>query len=262
MDRHQRQVLRVAQAIVDQYVERQRHGDYVDLPDYGWQSCLALLRKAERARQHGWDLAAAKLRFDLSFALDNLRFTMGTVVKQLRQVPEQPSFASILDIYRDILALHAEFDDVSWDLHAKTLSVTTTDIVLEGIYLGPFEIRLDFSQLIGSNAYEVIAVDPHPAASDESVTHPHVQDNEPCEGEAGLPIEQALKDGRIADFFLIVLNLLNTYNSGSPHVALKNWEGAPCRDCGANVSEDERFSCEHCGDVLCDGCFVSYPSQT
>ena len=185
---------------------------------------------------------------------------MGTVVKQLRQVPEQPSFASILDIYRDILALHAEFDDVSWDLRAKTLSVTTTDIVLEGVYLGAFEIRLVFGSLTRSNAYEVIAVDPHPAASDESVTHPHVQDNEPCEGEAGLPIEQALKDGRIAYFYLIVLNLLNTYNSGSPHVALKNWEGVACRDCGANVSEDERFSCEHCGDVLCDGCFVSCPS--
>jgi len=256
MDRQQKQVLRVAQAIHDQYVCCQQHPTAVDLPDNGWQSCQALLRKAERAQQHGWYGAASRLRHDLAWRLDRFRLDLGNILQQLPSPMDRPSSASALDIYRDIVALYDEFDDVSWDLRAKTLSVNTTDIVLKEVFLGPFEIRLDFSGLPVAD-YEVIAQDPHPAASDESVTHPHVQDKQPCEGDARMPIRQALNEGRLANFFLIVRNLLNTYNSESPFVSLENWDGVTCQDCGATVGEDNRSVCEACGADLCDYCYAS-----
>jgi len=51
MDRQQKQMLRVAQAIHDQYVCLQQYPTSVDLPDDAWQSCQAVLRKAQRAQQ-------------------------------------------------------------------------------------------------------------------------------------------------------------------------------------------------------------------
>ena len=66
----------------------------------------------------------------------------------------------------------------------------------------------------------MIAEDPHPAHSDDSVTHPHVQSEGVCEGDAKLPIRNALSQLRLLDFFQIVGSLLRTYNSGSPYVAL------------------------------------------
>jgi len=256
MDRQQKQMLRVAQAIHDQYVCLQQYPTFVDLPDDAWQSCQAVLRKAQRAQQHGWYRAANRLRHELANRLDRFRFDLENVVQRLPSQTDDSSCVSALDIYRDILALHDEFDDVSWDLRAETLSVNTADIVLEGVFLGPFEIRLDFSQLTGPDAYQVVALDPRPAASDTSVTHPHVQSNLPCEGDARMPIRQALKEGRLTDFFLIVRNLLNTYNAESPFVSLENWDGVSCSDCGATVGEDNRSACEACGADLCDYCYA------
>lgn len=260
MDRQQRQMLRIAAAIHDRYVCQQHNDIPIELPDDAWRYCLELVRQIDRAGRHGWHGAAGRLRRELAGRLDLFRSGLKGVLQRLQSPQNRPSFASVQDIYRDILALHDEFDDVSWDLRVETLSVTTPDIVLEGIFLGPFEIRLDFSQLTGPEAYRVVALDAHPAASDESVTHPHVQSEQPCEGEARAPIRLALQEGRIADFFLIVLNLLNTYNSASPFVSLEKWEGLVCPDCGANVSEENRISCENCGSEVCDDCYLACPS--
>ena len=57
--------------------------------------------------------------------------------------------------------------------------------------------------------YRVVALDPHPAGSDESVTHPHVRDEQLCAGDAAAAIRSALAGGRICDFFLLVRSVLD-----------------------------------------------------
>jgi len=147
---------------------------------------------------------------------------------------ERP-IATAEDIYRDILALHDEFEDVSWERRQQTLGARTEPIELEGVHLGEFGIRLDWGNLVNGHPenYCVVALDPHPASSNESVTHPHVQDKDVCEGDGRIPIRTALEQGRLMDFFLVVRNLLRTYNSGSPFVSLDEWYGANCSDCGS-----------------------------
>jgi hypothetical protein len=42
------------------------------------------------------------------------------------------------------------------------------------------------------------------------------------------PIRNALEQGRLHDFFMIVANLLRTYNWGSPFVSVSDWRGEEC----------------------------------
>jgi hypothetical protein len=67
------------------------------------------------------------------------------------------------------------------------------------------------------------------------VTHPHVCNGQLCEGDGAAPIKAALGSGRLLDFFVLVGQILETYNDASAHVTLDNWEGRSCNDCGTNV---------------------------
>ena len=143
---------------------------------------------------------------------------------------------------------------MSFDLRSTYLSVTTEPITLEGHYLGPFEIRLDLRRLTAESPYRVIALDPHPAASREGVTHPHVLDEVLCEGDGRTAIRQALAQGRLLDFFQLVVNLLRTYNRESPFVELALWNGEGCGDCGETVTAEYRYECQRCEDTVCGDC--------
>ena len=63
----------------------------------------------------------------------------------------------------------------------------------------------------------MIALDPHPAALNDAVTHPHVSDERLCTGDAGAAIQAALAAGRVFDFFTLVRSVLVTYNPESPY---------------------------------------------
>ena len=170
--------------------------------------------------------------------------------------PEQPT-VSVAGIYHDLIGLHDEFAALSLDFRRNTISVTTEPITLEGIELGPFEMRLEWERLPDPDCYLVIAVDPNPANCDVSVTHPHVQDNAVCEGDGCQPIRQALNQGRLLDFFMIVANLLRTYNDGSPYVKLSDWYGALCVDCSTVLGDDDRYTCDRCDSVVCGECYYA-----
>ena len=45
-----------------------------------------------------------------------------------------------------------------------------------------------------------------------------------CEGDGRSAIRQALAQGRLLDFFMLVAGGLRTYNAESPFVALEIWE--------------------------------------
>jgi len=55
-------------------------------------------------------------------------------------------------------------------------------------------------------------------------------------------------------FFLLVRQILGTYNSGSAYVRLEDWQGADCHDCGRLMHEDDRGTCERCECDICNNC--------
>ena len=163
-------------------------------------------------------------------------------------------------LLEELRQLDDEFSGLTLDVKHKHLSVTTEPIELEDVYLGPFTIRLAWERLarrMSSHCFEIVALDPHPAETKESVTHPHVNDGVLCAGDATLPIERALEQGRLADAFCLVRSVLTTYNPSSPYVPLSEWGNEKCDDCGYGAQPDDMSHCESCSHDYCEDCIRS-----
>lgn len=166
---------------------------------------------------------------------------------------------SAAELIADLQQAQREFDGLRYDQQQKLLAASVGPIELESVYLGEFEIRLKLTlanQEDHETAFEVAALDPHPSASDETVTHPHVRDRVLCAGDGATAIRSALAQGRICDFFLLVKSVLCNYNSSSPYVALTEWEGEPCYDCGTRMSCDDLCCCSDCQHEFCSECLT------
>ena len=182
-------------------------------------------------------------------------------IERTAEINGSRSCPTVSDVFAELLQARQEFDRFDFDLKQQVVSVTTEPIELENVYLGEFRIRLHIDRLCElprrHTIYQIIALDPHPARANESVTHPHVRDEELCVGDAAAAIASALANGRICDFFLLVRSVLNTYNGHSPYVPLTEWSGSACNDCGYIVDHDETYYCESCQNDFCGEC-VSY----
>lgn len=251
-----RPLVRLAATIHAELSAQRGREPLVDLPSSGWQRCVDLVRQARRARLHGWHLAERELLKDLSYTIPSVERELSMLAQR---VPRSASFdhrVTAHDIYQDLVALRQEFDQLDYDLRERWLAVVTEPIVLAGIDLGPFEIRLQWGRPARDEifGYRVIARDPHPAESRDNVTHPHVMDKILCEGEGRHTIRQALSQGRLLDFFMVVVGILRTYNSESPYVELALWQGGSCADCGTAIGEGERYTCQKCDVTVCGEC--------
>jgi hypothetical protein len=108
-------------------------------------------------------------------------------------------------------------------LHDRQLS---DDPLAEGLVL-PQVLGSDITDQRSRLIDEAVeAVDPNPATNDEEVTHPHVKSNGLCAGDATVPIQAALQDGRICDAMLLVNAVLQHYNPASPYVSLSRRSSA------------------------------------
>ena len=252
----QRIVLRAARRIHQRLAGPGTGTPPVDLPEAAWAECRRLTRRLERAEGRGWSAAARQTRERLHAALANLQARVETALRHSTPALPRDYRPTLRQVHEELAALHDEFDQVEIDLKGGTLAVVTEPVVLEDVDLGRFEIRLDWGGLVSDRTYEVIALDPNPAACSSDTTHPHVQGDHLCEGEGRLPIRQALEQGRLCDFFLVVAQILGTYNPGSAYVRLDDWSGRPCADCGASTSDDDASSCRRCGSTLCPDCSV------
>ncbi|MDD5458635.1 MAG: hypothetical protein PHF37_04520 [Phycisphaerae bacterium] len=164
---------------------------------------------------------------------------------------------TISDIVSELLQMEQEFEQYNFNLVEKTISVTTRPIVLDDVSFGPFEIKLllkEFNQLYKERPYRVIALEPNPAGTDENVTHPHVSHDRLCEGDGCTAIGKSLEQGRLCDFFTMVTGVLETYNPDSPYVALSDWEGYSCYDCGRTIGSEDSYYCDRCDNDFCDQC--------
>lgn len=223
------------------------------LPLQHQSELLRLQRQAEKAQQRGWWAAAHCVRQELStrgqwFVNDLQRFVI-----EVQTRSDEPC-ATVGDIYRDVLALMAEFKYVHVDRPETTVSVVTERIILNEIDLGPFEVIWNWSLLGEGEELRVVPLEPNPAGENEDVCHPHVRDNALCLGDASLPLERAFQAGRLFDAFLILRQVLQTYNPQSAYVRLADWNGGSCELCDASMSEDEGGHCERCQTVLCEEC--------
>ncbi|MCA9177986.1 MAG: hypothetical protein KDB14_26160 [Planctomycetales bacterium] len=245
-------LMRMASAIAEQLTQDSLPRPCLASLTSALDQSRSLAGKLDRAARLGWMLAAARLRRKLSDSMARLRSEMESLECWLTS--GRPRQADMRAIFDDLKALQLEFEPPAFDRKARTLSVTTDRIELQGIDLGPFRICLDWSQLADDPSYRVIALEPRPAASRDDVTHPHVQDEEVCEGAARQSIAAALEQGRLLDFFVIVSRLLCNYNSASPYVALSEWDGEECVDCGCMASGEHKRTCELCESVVCGGC--------
>jgi hypothetical protein len=227
-----------------------------DLPEQSWSRVLQLSRRIERAHDHGWHNATRRLSDDLRREMQILQDRLVAVSNGLdrRKAFRSPSAG---DIFRDIMALETEFTEVNADPEVPEICVTTQTIILDGIDLGSFEIHLNLESIGDPSPYRVVAVEPNPASTNESVTHPHVQDETLCEGEGRTAVRAAVEAGRLYDFFVLVQQILNTYARGDAYVELKDWHGVPCADCGSLTPEDDGVSCRSCEDTLCSDCAVT-----
>ena len=202
-----------------------------------------------------WFRSAEKIRSRVSRNLCDFTYHLNQFKDIINSDETKPQKLS--GIFADLMQIEQEFGELKFNLKAKTISVITDSIELDGISLGPFEIRLfidQMSKLYSDTPYKAIALEPNPAATDDNVTHPHVSSEKVCEGDGQIAIRRAIEQGRLCDFFTMVVNILQTYNPDSPYVSLDDWEGISCYDCGYTVAGDECYYCENCEHDFCSSC--------
>ena len=173
----------------------------------------------------------------------------------LDRCERQDSGQSLLrqsDIYRDILALDTEFEEVDIDLKtARTIGTRPNDRA--GGHLPRAVSRSGWIWQVRQRPqpYRVVALDPNPAA-DQRGHHPSprsgriaVRGRRPG-GDPGRPGR-----GPLLDFFLLVSQVLHTYGQGSAYVELDELDRrSPCNDCGATTHEDDRYCCHRCDETF------------
>lgn len=158
---------------------------------------------------------------------------------------------------KELRHLEDEFGTVEVRWTSAVIRVVTDPIVLRDVYLGPFAIEFDWKhdhRSPGSKFFQVKALSPNVPSGRDDVTHPHVQDDILCAGDARDSLDQAVADGRFVDAFLIVRSVLTTYNGNSAYVPLGEWDGVHCAQCGRRVASSETSTCEGCECTLCDEC--------
>ena len=180
-------------------------------------------------------------------------------VSQIKQLTEEPcpEVPKLAFLVEELKQVQQEFGDVYMGEENSSIFVETDPIELDGVYLGPFRIELHLNklcELYRGSPYCVIALDPHPAATADDITHPHVSDERLCEGDGTGAVRAALEQGRLCDFFCIVRSILGTYNADSAHVPLDEWDGTPCYSCGYVASREDSYYCTFCERDYCEAC--------
>ena len=164
------------------------------------------------------------------------------------------------DLMNDIEALERDFDNVTFDRGG--LVVRTKPVTLEygtdRVEFGRFDICFGMKQERVETAddfvnYHLKAVEPNEC---DGYVHPHIEDNYLCEGDAVWPIRNAIKNGFLYEFFLVVNNTVNNYNNGSPYMPLSDWlygrNSVTCDICEGRVHEDDAAFCGACDRAICD----------
>lgn len=210
---------------------------------------------AARLLNHAYGAAEAAQRHAY-----NLKNRLSTSQERCRNVGRVVAAPNLSDVMLDLEALARDFPEVAFEDGAIT--VLTDSIVLsdegEEFDFGEFRIKLFLSSVaaMADEPYELEACDPHYNPSGEFV-HPHVTGSHLCAGDGKGAAITAARAGRYYDFFVIVNQIISTYNPSSPYAELVSWIRGHeyiCYSCEEGLSDGDRFSCENCGEMFCDSC--------
>jgi hypothetical protein len=218
-----------------------------------WSSYCRSAELLTLTDERRWRKAGEVCRRELLSRLDQLRWGLEAMRAEVAE-PVSSHRAAARDVYDDLVALGEEFPSLRIDLKTREIAVTTEPVTLDGVPLGPFDIVLDGANLDARSPYRIVARAPHYPTVDDTVPHPHVRDDELCEGDAAAPLRRALRERRLFDFFTIVAQTLGTYNASSAFVRLDEWSGITCRGCGDHCDPEDSSSCQRCSCDLCDDC--------
>ena len=217
-------------------------------------------RRWERAciaHEMNWRAAAALERSTVAELVRSTHVYLTDVLAHSEYARPARTAVTSRQLLGELHQLEDEFNELLVKPREGILAVVTRPVTLEGVRLGRFRVELHLERLAGrrdASAFACVALDPNPAATSEDTTHPHVRDDTLCAGEASVPIAAALADGRVCDAFLLIDRVLHTYNAGSPYVALDDWSGIACADCGCGCAEDDLYRCQECGADMCESC--------
>ena len=256
----QKNLIRLSNLLLDSLYELQKaklQQIQGSLEDFGYKCCDATKESHlfYAAIEKGWLSSAEMVISRVSRNLNDFSHHLQKF-KELVNA-DQIKLPSLPDILAELGQIEQEFGELKFDKKAKTISVITDPVTLNGIPFGPFEVKLSIGQisrLYSDTPYRAIALEPNPAGSDSSITHPHVSSERLCEGDGHTAIRNAIEQGRFCDFFMMAINILQTYNPDSPYICLDDWDGASCYDCGSTISDDDRYYCEYCDRDYCAEC--------
>ena len=246
-----KQEIRLANMIRDQLASAHDPLDQMSHIADVMRQFLTAHRKLVKCRTHG--LLGARER--IAQRATSLACQLLPAISQMPVAPTPvPAIGDTIDELRQ---LNEEFGGWEYAAPNKTLWVTTEAIELHNVYLGPFEIQLKIRWLGESTdaACAIVATDANPATGNDNVTHPHVNNERLCAGDASVPIRDALEAGRICDFFMLIRSVLRHYNPESPYVRLEDWTARECCECGYTVTGDAGFHCAACRHQYCDDCW-------
>ncbi len=212
----------------------------------------------EKACARSFAGAARRLTQRYVRAQEDLLSAVEWHLKQAKQeIPQPPTVRALVE---ELLACQDEFGAVEICRAEDRVSIQSEPIVLDGVPLGRFRIDLAPGEIPSGSPLEwfrVKALDPNPSAPNENVPHPHVDGDHLCTGDGSTTVHAALIAGRLNDFFVLIRSILQTYNPDSPYVALEDWDGRPCCDCGYTTNEEGAYYCEGCEETYCDECIRS-----
>ena len=216
-------------------------------------------RRAGKAAAKGWHAAAMAERQQLVDLLRSRHYYVSQVINNEHgaRMPNQAAAMTARAILQDLRQLQEEFDQLVIEPKRGSIAVVTKPVILSDVRLGRFRLELYVDRLRDRQDVTVVdcvALDPNPASTSDDTTHPHVQNNVLCAGDATMPLQAALRQGRVCDAFLLINAVLHTYNGASPYVSLDDWFGMACADCGYTTDEESMYRCENCEQHICDNC--------
>jgi hypothetical protein len=215
----------------------------------------SIRRKLGLCVARGWTAAAGSLMEQATRLFRS--FNYGSLEAEKAVGKPEVTVPNVRDVLEELLQAEEEFEGLRYYREDQILAIVTDAVELEGVYLGDFEVQLHIPALGDASfrsIYRIIALDPHPSVRNEAVTHPHVNEERLCAGDAGAAIDTALAGGRICDFFMLVRSVLTNYNRDSAYVTLEDWDGATCHDCGSVMGEDDTYYCTSCDYEFCGEC--------
>ena len=138
--------------------------DSLVLAEAPWHSVNRVARSIQLAHTRGWHFAGRHREELLLREIGDLQSDLARVSDHCRRSLAPQTNPTHADLYRDLVALQYEFEEVQCDRDEHLITVTTRPIVLEGVELGRFQIRLDWRRVMEGYSYAVVALDPNPVA--------------------------------------------------------------------------------------------------